>query len=100
MTPENCFKDPDEVKVFSFDWTKALNTGATVTAQIPWTVSPAGPTFASETIVGGLLTSAKMSGGTHAAAYYTVTNRVTTSDGETLEESGKLYVRHSSSVGV
>lgn len=96
MSPEHRSKDPDEVKIFSFDWTTALNAGATVSGTNTWSVSPSGPAISSETIVaGGLQTSALIAGGT-ADQKYIVTNLVTTSDGETLEESGVLTVRHSS----
>lgn len=78
----------------TFDWTRGLNTDAIVQGSNTWSATPSGLTFASQTIVtGGLKTSALVTGG--AARTYIVTNRVTTSDGETLEESGKLQVRQS-----
>lgn len=96
MSPEIIEKDPEEVKIHTFDWTRGLNTDAVVQGTNTWSVSPSGPTFSSQTIqAGGLKTSALISGGT-AGEIYIVTNRVTTSDGETLEESGTLKVEQSS----
>jgi hypothetical protein len=100
MTTETVYKDPNEVLACTFDWTAKLNAGATVTGTNTWSATPTSPgtplTFASPTIVtGGRKTSALASGGV-AGETYIVTNRVTTSDGETLEESGKLKVKESS----
>ena len=93
MSPEIVLKDPDEVRACTFDWTRGLNAGATITGTNTWTVTPAGPTISGQSIVlGGLKTTALISGGT-AGVTYVVTNRIGTSDGETLEESGKLRVR-------
>lgn len=89
------YKDPDEVEIFSFYWGKKLNAGAVVQGTNTWSASPNTLTIASETIVeGGQYTSAKISGGT-ANTDYVITNRITTSDGETLEESGRLRVKAS-----
>jgi hypothetical protein len=100
MTTETVYKDPDELLICTFDWSAKLNAGATVSGTNTWSATPTTPSpplsFASLTIVvGGLKTSAKISGGV-AGETYIVTNRVTTSDGETLEESGKLKVKESS----
>jgi hypothetical protein len=100
MVRKFTYKDPDEVKVFSFYWGKYLNAGATVQGTNTWSIAPSGPTISGQTIVvGGQYTSALISGGTIPSGAtkqdYVVTNRVTTSDGETLEESGRLRVRQS-----
>jgi hypothetical protein len=81
-------KDPDEVKYYAFDWTNHLNTDATVSAST-WTAT--GLTVGT-TAIATPITRALLSGGTHNTNY-TVTNRITTSDGETLERSGILRVR-------
>lgn len=96
MSPEIVYKDPNEVKIHTFDWTRGLNSGAVVQGTNTWSATPSGLTFASQTIqAGGLKTSALISAGV-AGETYIVTNRVTTSDGETLEESGTLEVEESS----
>ena len=92
------YKDPEETKVFSFGWTKHLNDGAIVQGTNTWSATPAGLTITNESIVtGGFTTSAKIASGADGTDYV-VTNRVTTSDGETLEESGRLRVRQSTTV--
>lgn len=104
MIPKPKYKDPDEVEIFSFFWGKKLNAGAVVQGTNTWTAEPSGElTISSQTIVaGGQYTSALISGGTIPPGAtekdYVITNRVTTSDGETLEESGRLRVRQSSTV--
>ena len=95
MSPEILAKDPDEIRIMTFDWVMGLNSAQTVSGINDWAASPSGLTFSQQTIVaGGLQTSAKIAGGT-AGTIYVVTNTITTSDGETLEESGKLEVKHS-----
>lgn len=81
-------KDPDEVKYYAFNWTNHLNTGATVSTST-WTTT--GLTNGSASVASPL-TQVLLSGGT-AGTNYTITNRITTSDGETLERSGTLRVR-------
>lgn len=95
MAKQICLKDPDEVRVFSLDFTNDLNSGQTISAIDSIVGSPSGLTFASNTIVtGSKIISTKVSGGA-AGETYTVTASVTTSDGEELELSGKLQVRNS-----
>jgi hypothetical protein len=99
MAPQICTKDPDETVIYTMDWTNRLNSGASVSSINATTGavgSPSGLTFASTSIVSGstVKTSTKISGGTNGTDY-TVTWTVTTSDGETLEESGLLRVRSS-----
>jgi hypothetical protein len=81
-------KDPDEVKYYGMDWTDHLNTGATVSTST-WTAT--GLTVGADSI-SSPHTLVLLSGGTHRSNY-TVTNRITTSDGETLERAGILRVR-------
>lgn len=97
MSPEILYKDPEDVILKTFDWTHFLFDDAVVQGTNTWSVSPSGPTFSAQTILSsGLKTSALISGGA-AGKDYIVTNRVTTSDGQTIEESGTLRVEQSSS---
>jgi hypothetical protein len=82
-------KDPDETKYYAMDWSASLNTGATISAS-SWTVG-AGIT-AGTTGTTGAITRVLLSSGTHLSNYV-ITNRITTSDGETLERSGIVRVR-------
>ena len=76
-------KDPDAILDFSVDWSTWLNEGETITASA-WTV-PTGLTLDSSTFDDTGAT-AWLSGGTHRRTY-TVTNRITTSDGRTDDRS-------------
>lgn len=84
-------KDPQEIRVFTMDWTAHI-TGDTI-ATSSWTV-PAGITEVSSSIATSKLkTSIKLSGGT-AGSSYLCTNTITlTTSGETLEKSGTVAVR-------
>jgi hypothetical protein len=83
-------KDPDEIKIYTRDWTSLLNSGATISTS-SWVVS-SGLTKVSDGIVtGSLKTSVKLSGGSPGIRY-ACTNRVVTSDGETLERTGEVLV--------
>lgn len=84
-------KDPDEIKLYTMDWTDGLNSGATVSAST-WTAETGLTVVTSGIVTGSLKTSVKLSGGTDGQDYV-VTNQVTTSDGETLERSGIVAVR-------
>jgi hypothetical protein len=97
LCPEIVIKDPDDIKLVTFDCTEELSAGATVAGITSLAAAPTGPIFASQSIVNaGLGVSALVSGGTHGTMYL-VTLRVTTSDGEQTDVSGKLSVRHSTS---
>lgn len=88
-------KDPEEAKFYTFDWTLQLNAGATIASQLPWSATPIGLTFTNQSVLAGnLKTTAKIGAGV-AGTDYLVLNTVTTSDGETLEETGVLRVRDS-----
>lgn len=96
MSPEICEKTASETdKKFTLNFTDHLNSGATVSAVSSITASPSGLTFANNTVSSPYVTT-KVSGGTNGVDYV-VTAVVTTSDGETLEESGLLRVRSSAS---
>lgn len=95
MVNQVVFKDPDEIRIETMDWTDHLNSGATISTS-SWTF-PAGITKVTDGIVSGnKKTFVKMSGGT-VDTDYVVTNSVVTSDGETLEESAVVRVRSSAS---
>jgi hypothetical protein len=93
LAPEIVYKDADEVRIVSFDFTDDLNASATISTIVSVVAAPAGPTFANNSIVGSAVNT-KVTGGTNATDY-TVTCTITTSDGETLELSGILRVRSS-----
>jgi hypothetical protein len=85
-------KDPQEVKTYTMDWTSRLQEGATIATSV-WAISPSGLTKDSDGILAGnQKTSILLSAGTHGYDYLCL-NTITTSDGETLEETGKLRVR-------
>jgi hypothetical protein len=86
------YKDPDEIRLFTFDWTRHLgaDTIAEATVTIPVGLTKVGvETIADD----NKQVSVFVSGGT-ANAKYTVTNHITTSTGETLQRSGVIAVRH------
>lgn len=82
------WKDPDSVEDFTIDWATHLGTD-TIAASV-WTV-PAGlnEVSESETTTKATVT---LSGGT-AEAFHTVTNRITTAGGRTLDQSIHIRVR-------
>jgi hypothetical protein len=85
------FKDPQETRLFTMDWTLDLD-GQTITTSV-WAVET-GITKVSDAIVSGnLKTSILLSGGT-ALTDYTVTNTITiAATSEVLERSGVVAVR-------
>lgn len=85
-------KDPAEVLDYGLDWSDQLalpNPDDTISSAT-WTV-PAGLTAGAQSVVGGVATI-WLSGGT-AGADYTLTCRIVTSGGRTLERSVKLLVK-------
>lgn len=85
------YKDPQETRLFTLDWTGDLD-GNTIGVST-WTF-PAGITKVSDAIVSGnLKTSVLVSGGT-AGEKYTVINTITVpATSEVLERSGVISVR-------
>lgn len=81
-------KSAAETKKFSNTWT--LPTGVTISSQT-WATSPSGPTFAGEAIASNV-TSARIAGGTNGVDY-TITNTVTLSDAQILQQVFTLRVR-------
>lgn len=85
-------KDPSESKIYTMDWTGALNSGATISASA-WASEPSGLTHVGDGIVSGnLKTTLQVSGGSPDQDY-DVTNTVTTSDSETLVRTGVIQCR-------
>lgn len=86
-------KDPGESKYYTMDWTAKLNSGATVSGS-SWVVT--GLTNVTDAIVtGSVKTTVKLSGGIDGQDYR-CENTVTTSDGETLVQTGVVRVRKAS----
>ena len=82
MGIERRYKDPDEIVNFGIDWVDYLGS-ETITGS-SWTV-PSGITEVSSAFTDTQATI-KLSGGTLGATYR-VTNRITTSAGETVDQS-------------
>ena len=81
------YKDPDDAKFYAMNWTPYVNDGATIsTSSWTTTLTQASPS------ISGLTTRVKLSGGT-SGTDYRVTNRITTSDGETHERTGIVRVQ-------
>lgn len=84
-------KDPSEIKNYTMDWTKELNDGATIETS-SWSIFPTSLTEVSNGIVtGNKKTSVKVSGG-QSGTEYSLANTITTSDGETLKQTGIVLV--------
>lgn len=82
MSIERKYKDPDEVISFGVDWSEYL--GAETVTSSNWTV-PSGVTKVGQTLV-GKQANVTISGGT-LGTVNRITNRVTTSAGETVDQS-------------
>lgn len=84
-------KDPQEQRVFTFDWTSHIGTD-TIASET--TTVPSGITKVTSGIVSGAKkTSVTLSGGT-AGENYEITCTVVLTGGETLERTGTVAVRH------
>ena len=80
-------KDPDEVILRAFDWTKASDqhpSGFTIVAS-EW-IEATGGLALTDNGFSGLQTQVKLSGGI-AGQSYTVINRITTASGLVLEQA-------------
>jgi hypothetical protein len=95
--PEIIYKDPDEnPRIFTCSFVDKLASGSTLSSVNAVTAAPSGLTISSTSVVeAGLKISAQFTGGT-AGTDYIVTWRGNASNGEILEESGTLRVRHTS----
>lgn len=85
-------KDPAEVLDYGLDWSDqlALTDPIDTISSATWAV-PAGLTAGAQFVIDGVATI-WLSGGT-AGADYTLTCRIVTSGGRTLERSVKLLVK-------
>jgi hypothetical protein len=94
--PQITTKDPNEVRLMTFDCTNDLSVSSTTISAISsLTATPTGLTFAGNTITGSsLMVSTLVSGGTHGVQYEAVLT-YTTADGQTLEAAGSLRVSNS-----
>lgn len=82
MGIERKFKDSDEITLYGVDWLDRLGEATILTST--WIV-PAGITQVTDSYT-DTQTAIKVSGGA-LGSIYRVTNRITTSDGETLDQS-------------
>ena len=82
MSIERKYKDPDEVISFGVDWSEYL--GAETVTSSDWTVA-SGITKVGQTLV-GKQANVTISGGT-LGTVNRITNRITTSAGETVDQS-------------
>ena len=81
-------KDPDAVLDYTYDWTRWLQPGETISSHS--IIVPAGITLGSSATGDGLVT-AWLSGGVNGATYM-VTCRITTNQGRTDDRSIWLSV--------
>lgn len=88
-------KDPADVLDYGLDWSDQLGlvSPADTISSATWTV-PAGLTAGAQFVVGGVAVI-WLSGGTAGASGtdYTITCRIVTAGGRTLERSVKLLVK-------
>lgn len=85
-------KTPTEKVVFESVWANDLAEGETIASQT-WAGSPSGLTFAAQSIDNDNgVTASRVEGGTLNTSY-TITNQVTTSNGQILEKVWILRVR-------
>ena len=85
-------KDPADVLDYGLDWSDqlALKSPADTISSATWVV-PAGLIAGAQSVVGGVAAT-WLSGGT-AGTDYTITCRIVTTGGRTLERSVKLHVK-------
>lgn len=86
-------KTPDEVKDYSFDWSKDIGSDLIVNpAGSTWTVSPSDINITQSSLAAnGTLTTVWLSGGT-AGKVYQVKNLVVTTAGRSLTKVFRLLV--------
>lgn len=82
-------KDPDEIRDFGIDWSADL--GALTISTSVWTVIE-GTVVINSNIHDATSTTIRLSGGTLGETCL-LTNHVSLSDGQQLEQSGKLKIR-------
>ena len=79
-----------EAKVYGVDWSRTIPSD-TISGTPTWSGSPAGLTFANET-VSGKIAKAKVSGGTAGTTYCVTCEMITVTSGETLQVTKNLDV--------
>lgn len=85
-------KDPDSLIDYNIDWSKWLGSiGSDIITSSSWIV-PVGITRTNDTFSGDL-TTIWLSGGTLGATY-TITNRITTLNGRTQDQSIKIEIKN------
>lgn len=84
-------KDPSDISYLNFNWGAWLNPGAAVSAILSVSSSPSGLTLGTATL-GGNTVVVPISGGT-AGTTYTVSCKITSTDGITVQRSGYLPVQ-------
>lgn len=84
-------KDPDETVLYGIDFVDRLDAGVTL-AGVSWAVSPSGLTKSAEVTDGATKAFVKLAGGALGDAYE-ATATVTTSDGQTLQQTATLRIR-------
>lgn len=84
-------KDPDETVLYGIDFAARLDAGVTL-AGVTWAVSPSGLTKSAEVTDGASKAFVKLAGGALGDAYE-ATATVTTSDGQTLQQTATLRIR-------
>jgi hypothetical protein len=82
-------KDPDAIERFSVDWTARLEDATIVTSV--WSQDPADELTINNDSEDDSTASVFIAGGTLGDAH-TITNRITTSVGETLDQSFRLVI--------
>jgi len=83
-------KDPDEVVRYGIDFVDRVDDGVTLSSGT-WSSSPAGLTL-SASAVATTVASVLVAGGSIGSAHE-VTVTVTTSDGQTLQQTATLQIR-------
>lgn len=83
------YKDPDEVLDYDIDWTDRLAGDTIVTSA--WTSDSVNITINSD-IASAAATKVWLSAGV-LGEQYVLTNRITTADGRTMDQSVKLRIK-------
>jgi hypothetical protein len=83
-------KDPDAVERFTVDWAARLWTATISTSE--WSQDPAAALTVDDDSADDTTASVYISGGTVDNAHI-ITNRITTSDGETLDQSFRIVIK-------
>lgn len=87
MGIERRYKDPDEVVNFGIDWADYLGTDTISGSSwaVPSGITQVGSSFTTTQVI------IKLSGGT-VGSIYRISNRITTSAGETVDQSIDIEV--------